>query len=636
MCFRRVRCLVPTVLVAVLSMACAGQRYEIVGGGKLVREVRLEGVHRFSKEKVLNHLFAGETSSWFWGDDAPFDEALLSVDRARLRELYAAYGYHKAQVVEIRAIPVEGKPKVELLIRVDEGQVTKVSRITFNWATAPASDGLKAKVESFCPLSVGGAFEVPRMNDCIGNLRQALLVSGYPLARTSAKAQVQESAGLAELAFSLEPGEAASIGKVSFEGLVLVPERPVGWETEFAVGRPFSPMLLRQLEEAVKSMRVFRSVTARTVEKVVDGRIDVIIKVSEADPQRLHLGTQISVETIRWQEQLVADYTHTNLFGNLTRLDLRAIIGWAQIPNPWDPFLQGPVFSLEPKFTRKGLLEKHLVWSLTPGFDMNLQEGYQYYSPRNRFGVDRWFLGWLHLSVSHNLQAVNFFNMNAKLDKNASLLGRDFRDPYLLSFMELGASAFFADSIGNPRNGVILETTAALAGGPFGGNFDHRRLDGGVRAYWRPASRIQLASQLKTGMIMPYGSSPGAPIIMKYYLGGPNTLRGWGARRLSPRLCDATGCTIPIGGYTMVQGNLELRFRAAGPLWLVGFVDMGDVQAADLTWVTSEWNYSAGPGLRYQSPLGLVRLDAGFRLNDPGGYPGEPAWGIYFGLGEAF
>jgi outer membrane protein assembly factor BamA len=311
------------------------------------------------------------------------------------------------------------------------------------------------------------------------------------------------------------------------------------------------------------------------------------------------------------------------------------------MPNPWDPFLQGPVLTLEPKFTRKGLLEKHLVWSLVPGFDVNLQEGYQYYSPRNRFGVDRWFLGWLHLALSHNLQAVDFFNTNAKLDANASLLGRDFRDPFVLSFLEFGASAFFADSIQSPRNGLILETTSALAGGPFGGHFDYQRLDAGLRAYWRPASRLQFASQLKTGLILPYGDSPGAPINLKYYLGGPSTLRGWASRRLSPRIqeCDANGgnCTvIPIGGYTLVQGNLELRFRAVGQLYLVGFFDLGDVQAAEATYKVSEWNYAAGPGLRYLSPLGLVRLDAGFRLNDPGVYTGEPGWGLYFGLGEAF
>jgi translocation and assembly module TamA len=63
---------------------------------------------------------------------------------------------------------------------------------------------------------------------------------------------------------------------------------------------------------------------------------------------------------------------------------------------------------------------------------------------------------------------------------------------------------------------------------------------------------------------------------------------------------------------------------------------VGDVQADELTWVPDEWNYSAGPGLRYDSPVGLFRLDVGFRLNDPGVFTDEPTWAAYFGFGETF
>jgi outer membrane translocation and assembly module TamA len=119
-------------------------------------------------------------------------------------------------------------------------------------------------------------------------------------------------------------------------------------------------------------------------------------------------------------------------------------------------------------------------------------------------------------------------------------------------------------------------------------------------------------------------------------------VRGWGLRRLSPRLeeCDEENpddCkSIPIGGQTSLVGNLELRVPIGGGFGLIGFVDAGDNQAGEVEYVPDEWNYSAGPGLRFDSPLGLIRLDLGFRLNDPGVYAGEPGWAIHFGFGEAF
>jgi translocation and assembly module TamA len=62
---------------------------------------------------------------------------------------------------------------------------------------------------------------------------------------------------------------------------------------------------------------------------------------------------------------------------------------------------------------------------------------------------------------------------------------------------------------------------------------------------------------------------------------------------------------------------------------------MGDVQAGEHTFKPSEWNLAAGPGIRYDSPVGLVRLDAGFQVNDPGVYD-ETFWAVHFGWGETF
>ena len=45
---------------------------------------------------------------------------------------------------------------------------------------------------------------------------------------------------------------------------------------------------------------------------------------------------------------------------------------------------------------------------------------------------------------------------------------------------------------------------------------------------------------------------------------------------------------------------------------------------------------SVGPGLRYVSPIGTFRLDAGIRLNETDRSLGERGWAIHLGLGEAF
>jgi outer membrane translocation and assembly module TamA len=73
----------------------------------------------------------------------------------------------------------------------------------------------------------------------------------------------------------------------------------------------------------------------------------------------------------------------------------------------------------------------------------------------------------------------------------------------------------------------------------------------------------------------------------------------------------------------------------AGPFSIVGFTEFGDVKAASFSYDFATWNYTAGPGLRLKTPLGMVRADIGFRLNRLDAYPGERPFAFYVGLGEA-
>lgn len=624
------------------ATGCASSE-PILGGGYEIDEVRLEGVQRFSKGQLLSHLYAGETTWVPLTPDYPFDEALLVQDARRLAALYRSYGYHGAIVHEVEATPDADAMEVDLRIRVTEGEPTRVSSVRYVWdptAVIPHEDK-HGVINDALGLESGDPFEVAKLNDTLGALRLALLTRGYPLAEVQTDSQVDPGARTAAVRFRIAPGPFARIGAIAVEGLDDVPRYMVDRELAFAIGAPYSPALVSQMEQMLRAMRVFRWVAAQPTIEVEDGRARLRIAVSEADPQSILLGVAASLETIRWQEQLRIDYVHTNLFGHLTRLDLEMVLGWAQLPNPWRTDIDGPVVVFSPVFTKKGLLEDQLQWRLNPRFDVNVYEGYQYLSPSNVIGVSRWIAGFLNVDLSHNYRHVDFFNVSPELDSKRSILGRDFRDPFSLSSLELKLKAYFVDSLIEPDEGLIVELGYGLDGSFFGSSYDFHQLDAKVRAYWRPFSRLQIAAQLRSGLIIPFGEDPSSPFSHRYYLGGADTVRGWGSRRLSPRIeeCDELdgSCSqVPIGGQTLVQANLELRLRLFWKLSIVAFGDVGDVQADATTWNLDEWNYTAGGGLRVDTPLGLVRLDFGYRLNDPGVFQDEERWAIHFGLGETF
>ena len=108
-------------------------------------------------------------------------------------------------------------------------------------------------------------------------------------------------------------------------------------------------------------------------------------------------------------------------------------------------------------------------------------------------------------------------------------------------------------------------------------------------------------------------------------------------------------CELPLGGFTLWEASLELRFPISGPLTGAWFWDASDVSAASLDIRLNHPHLSCGGGLRYDTPVGPIRLDAGFRVPGaqfPAGARGESSRGpdllfgtpmaLSFGIGEAF
>jgi outer membrane protein insertion porin family/translocation and assembly module TamA len=112
---------------------------------------------------------------------------------------------------------------------------------------------------------------------------------------------------------------------------------------------------------------------------------------------------------------------------------------------------------------------------------------------------------------------------------------------------------------------------------------------------------------------------------------------------------DPARCAVPLGGLSLWEASIELRFPIYEPLGGVTFCDASDVSPSTFDIRLDHPHLSCGVGLRYDTPIGPVRLDVGLRIPGaqfPRGTPpsedGEPST-IYsipaafaFGIGEAF
>lgn len=635
----------PLTALALAIAACGPNVQDIIGAEHVVRDISFEGVTRFKKKELLEHLVLGETSRIPFSRTHYFTPGLLPRDVERIEALYRAYGYYDARVLDVVVEP-DGED-VSLTFKIFEGEPVLVRSVDFTWTEAPEIDPgdgvLTELVEAQAETELGAPFEVSALNLSVADMRLALRSRGFALAEVEERAVVDPTFREVELDYTITPGPRARVGQIRIEGLDDVPRDKVERELRFAPGRWYSPRLMERIESQVYALDVFRSVVVLPAETVgPDGTLDLTVRVNEAYPQTIRLGVGVGFEPTRWEQRVTARYTHRNLFGELTRLQLETRLGYAELPTPVDLVEHGPVVVVEPELRKKGLFEEKLIWTWRPSFELGIEEGYQFYSPANRVGVARFFSSYIQTELAHELNYTNFFNISDTFDAASTELRFDFRDPYLLSFITGTLRFHFTDRVVMPRDGVVIGTDYALAGGIFGGDFDFQRIVPSVEAYWTPFGWMELGARLRTGLILPYGDRPGAPVDEKLYLGGADTMRGWGLRRLSPQICEDGGdesddCDgIPVGGNTMVLGNAEVRVRAIGDLWVATFLDVGDVRAGELDYAPGEWNYSSGLGLRYATPVGKIRFDFGLRLNNPDRFANEPRYAFHLGLGEPF
>ena len=138
-----------------------------------------------------------------------------------------------------------------------------------------------------------------------------------------------------------------------------------------------------------------------------------------------------------------------------------------------------------------------------------------------------------------------------------------------------------------------------------------------------------LAARLAVGIASNFGDAPYVPYSRQFFVGGPNSIRGWLARGVGPGTFkdnSQLNKTLPFqSGDIKFEFNSEYRF----PIFLFFkgaiFLDAGNVWAIksdDAETVFSKFWYdqmaiSSGFGLRIDVKYALIRLDFGFKLRNP-------------------
>lgn len=686
------------VVLLGLALAATGSAgcYKVPPGKSAVARLEIEGLEEVEEGAVAERIatvesprFLGIASGVVY-EYSVLDRYALRRDLSRIERYLRARGFYEARVRAARVVTRGDKAYVT--IEVEEGEPVTIASVTILGDRALAREDREAMARAAREhAAVGARFDEDEFADAEEAMRDALTARGYAAATVERHAEVDLASKEATLRFTVEPGPVATLGPIRFVGLGDLDEADVRRVFGLEQGELYSSEEIELSRLALLDLGVFASVEVEPDLSQIERTrtVPLTVRTEPAKLRALLAGFGFQFDALKTDVHTMVGWQSANFLGGLRRFEVRFKPGIVLYPTRL-PDVQAPEKILgeqrliatlrQPAFLERrtaGVVraEYNIYPILLPG-SLDPENLAGYHEVRAELGLERSF-GRVFASPQYGAQANFPFDY---LGSNPEL------QPLFISYTEVFSYLDLRNDPVRPRRGLYLGAELQSAGGPLQGDADDVRVQPELRGFIPLLRGVTLAMRASVGFLFPrnYGGAARAAargssfeidenlardyqllFFRGFFGGGPSSnrgypLRGIGPHALIPRASpagqsiaaagcapEATFCTLPTGGQSMWEANVEARVVVAGPFSTAFFCDAGDVSPYPVNVRLERLHLSCGTGARYDTPVGPVRLDIGYRipgLQFPDGARGElvprPLLGLpvvlSFGIGEAF
>ena len=439
-----------------------------------------------------------------------------------------------------------------------------------------------------------------------------LQAEGRPLAEiTGSDIVADHNTATLAVTLDVEAGPVAGFGPTTVTGTETMDPGFTGYVAGLQQGKTYSPKEMDEARDRLLSLGVFSSVTVREGDGLdANGDIPILVEVSERKLRYYGVGATVSSTEGVGVEGY---WGHRNLFGHAETLRIEGSIG-----RIGDTTEIGGL-----NYNAAILFEKPGVIGPDSKFFANVKTVFEHPDAYDRFSTKA------SAGVSYQLSKTQSVSAELSLDYEDV---EDYYNPdgrrYLLASVPLQYVLDSRDDKLDPKTGfrvlAFAEPTHDLLGGST-----FVKLKGELSAYQAldDAGKFVLAGRAVVGSI--FGAEiENIPADRRFYAGGGGSVRGYPYQGIGPKAPDGQ----PTGGRSLVETSAEIRIQIREKIAIVPFIDGGSVSTAE-TPDFANFAFGAGIGLRYLTPFGPLRIDAAVPLNRQ---PGDPSFGVYAGVGQAF
>jgi outer membrane protein assembly factor BamA len=677
----RVVSLVWVICLAPIVFGCS----KIPATHAAVDSIKMEGNEALSERELEKRLATRETPRLLgivqgvFFDYRLYNHYVLQMDIQRIERLYRSRGYYHARVRSVQVV-FRKKNHVRIRIEIEEGPPTIVSQLRIRGlGHLPYDERRLIRKAIGRRIGVRRVFDQDEFKDAASAAIYELRSLGFAYAEIERAAKVDLPNKKASVSFQVTTFDKVTYGPILIEGLPKgIPEKMVRRALMLTEGKQYSQRKIEDAQQAALALGVFSSVQIepQLSERGPTKSVPIVVRVEPTSLHTVELGAGVQLDVIRAATYGLAGYRVQNFLGGLRDLRLRVKPGVVFFPTRLQSLV--PPTDILPMVKARATLKQPQIFEartdgvlrgdfnmypllLSPHIDERAPVlGYR--EVEGGAALERLIGRHLFLSPVYTLQWATPFAYKGQLDPDLH--------PLVISAVELNARWDTRDDPVFPSRGFAVSTGVQYAG--LGADVYDVRMTPEVRAYIPLGGKFTLATRASTGLLFPQnwgdslkatdGTPPAAvsraewvrdaqiSLFRSFFAGGPSSNRGYAARGIGPHgiipffvpelqspeaaaeceadpTADPAQCLLPLGGRTLWEANIELRFPIAGDLHGVVFCDAADAAPRILEFRFKRPHLSCGLGARYSTPVGPIRFDVGYRI------PGVQVFGDSTGEG---
>jgi outer membrane protein insertion porin family len=588
----------------------------VVEEGKIVRiqDIEIEGNTAFSDRKLKRVMTTSEENliSRFTGAGVLNAEA-LKTDTERLTAFYYDDGYITVRVDE---------PKVErkedglyVTIKIAEGDQFKVGAVGFK---GDVRNDLE--LDKGLELATGDTFRSSKLRQDILKLTDKYGDVGYAFVNIEPDTEIDQDKKIVDVTYKIDQGPDVTIDKIEITGNTKTRDKVLRRELKVQEQERFSGTKLKKSRDALNRLGFFQEVNLTTQRGRSEEKLNLQVDVKEGQTGSLTAGAGFSsADSLLFNARI----QENNLFGRGQRAVLNADFG-SRRQNFIGSFTEPWLFDIPLNSTFDAFRWRLDYDDFTRG---GTGVGLRFLYPLTALGYDRLFnyvsLEEVRIGAEYRFEQAEISDINRRSPPSVvASQGKNLTSSIRPLVTRNTLNSFF-----DPTRGSAQEFSIEYAG--LGGDSEFIKIDARTRHFW-PVYRspswgtfvYSIGGQVGYGRGFEGVIDNELPLYERYFPGGINSVRGFRTRTLGPRepVFEPQGNEIntdPIGGSRQLIVNNEIIFPIVEPLGLKGvvFFDLGNSWLDSDGWDVADLRYAAGAGVRWQSPLGPIRIEFGFPLN---------------------